>query len=567
MRFDLKQLLNRDKKFRKFIRLGNLRSGAKAEEIRAAGIWGTLGWGDDSLFAPKNQLEFSETFNTNFHGATAEFVEELSAALPDEDQSNLTIKERYINFDLADLQMNKLWFRKHHRNLRLSVFLEKDEHALAYYQFAEPKDYSRPENSEFDDPDAFLEFIPGQLDSVKKQINFFFEPLPKRKIRIRLFSGKRGFEETDEPLNTSFIVKVITFKKKDGSDAQFYEKSLEKLALQAGQNAIYKAFGEKRYGLYKFNPYANVTDDETFEEKHQNFGGKMELIQTEQAATEINTSAKTLLLIHGTFVNTYSTFKDLFLKHNGSSFLQDLMTKHGYEQILAFDHPTASSGVLENVEYLLTKLMPGVSFGDNAIDAIACSRGGMVAEALASHKLAKGKIHLRHVVLFSPANGVGYLQTADNIATWLSVYRRISPRKTGKIVASMLTAGVTFIKEMPGLKDMHPNSPTLKKILNAEQNNPNTTFKNVVSDWHISLNESRFRRVLGWLDVKIKSHLGEEHDWVVGCINQRMYPKFARQDKEATINSIHCKYLEKNYSKRNGSFVDTQKIILDFLKK
>src|SRR5690606_36922046 len=124
------------------------RSGAKPEEIRAAGIWGTLGWGDDSLFAPKKHLEFSESYNTHFHGATAEFVEELSAALPDEDQRNLTIKERYINFDLADLQMNKLWFRKHHRNLRLSVFLEKDEHALAYYQFAEPKDYSKPENQE-----------------------------------------------------------------------------------------------------------------------------------------------------------------------------------------------------------------------------------------------------------------------------------------------------------------------------------------------------------------------------------------------------------------------------------
>jgi len=172
---------------------------------------------------------------------------------------------------------------------------------------------------------------------------------------------------------------------------------------------------------------------------------------------------------------------------------------------------------------------------------------------------------LNKVVLFSPANGVGYLDTVDKIALWLSVFRRISPHRTGKIIAALLASGVEFISKMPGLEDMKPDSLAIKDIMAAKPNNPNMTYKNIISDWDISLNESKFKRVLGWLDVKIKKHLGEQHDWVVGCEYQKLYPKKAKQDQEPKINSIHCKYLQKNYSKRNGQIVDTHKIILDFL--
>jgi len=368
-----------------------LKSDSSQDEIRAAGIWGTLGWGDDSVFSPKKEIEFSETYNTKFNGATAEFVSELNSSLPEILNHATDIKERYINFDSIELEMNKTWTRKYHRNLRLSVFLEPNEHAIAFYQYAKSVDYSKPENQNYDDPDAFLEFIPGTLDKTKKQINFLIEPIPKKKIRFRLFANKIGFEETHEEFDISFIIKVISFKRSISDESAFYAKSLEKLALAAGQNTTYLAFGEKRYGLYMFNPKNQVPDDVCFEDKKENYGGCLERILPKEAQSKINPNVKTLLLIHGTFVDSYSTFKDFFYKDSvrKKSFLQDMINLHGYEQILAFDHPSLSVDVAHNVDHLLQTLMPDVSFGNNAIDVIACSRGGLVAESLASHPKAK----------------------------------------------------------------------------------------------------------------------------------------------------------------------------------
>ena len=82
-----------------------------------------------------------------------------------------------------------------------------------------------------------------------------------------------------------------------------------------------------------------------------------------------------LVLIHGTFVETTSTFGKLWDRH--PELVQQLFRGYG-EQVYALDHPTLGASPVDNARTLVEALPPGAR-----LHLLTHSRGGLVAEVLA----------------------------------------------------------------------------------------------------------------------------------------------------------------------------------------
>jgi tetratricopeptide (TPR) repeat protein len=82
-----------------------------------------------------------------------------------------------------------------------------------------------------------------------------------------------------------------------------------------------------------------------------------------------------LVLVHGTFVDTVSTFGKLWLHHSGR--VQALFERYG-PNVYALDHPTLGSSPVANARTLVDALP-----ADARVHLVTHSRGGLVAEVLA----------------------------------------------------------------------------------------------------------------------------------------------------------------------------------------
>ena len=516
---------------------------SRQSEIQPQSFWGTLGWSDNSPFQYKGTISFSEKGNAKSRGITAKLVDELKLFHP-EITPETPLIERFINFDDCSLDQFKL-FKKSRKQLQLTLFLQPDEGAIVYIQHSLKGD--------FEDQEAEVEFIQPQktnkqFDSKRDRLDYIFDYIPKNKVDFALVNQELHLEQGEEENDSSFIVKVLTFKRSEGTAMDLFRESMQRINKVSVYDRIEDGFaekvGEEKYALFKFNPQVNEKDpDEMLR------GGKFERLAD---MSSVDPNKKTLLLIHGTFSTTLNTFAHLHFSKNGKpSLLQELVSEGIYEQILAFDHPTISRNADENIEHLLENYFSDFTFGDSHVDLIACSRGCIVAEALSNHPDAASRIKAGKIMLFSAANGVGYFEKGAYIPKFLSLWRKTASGPFLKVILSLVQYSSEFFLQMPGCEQMTPNHPSLKRVLDRQPNSEHTLFQCMVSDWNFDLARGHlFKRSGAWMmDRSISLFLGREHDWVVGCISQRKLPARAKRLQDIDLVSMHCRYFDEGYTK------------------
>ncbi|MBU3661253.1 MAG: hypothetical protein FGM14_15380 [Flavobacteriales bacterium] len=531
--------------FRKFIPIGNevnpsefLSKITLESQQKPESFWATLGWSDNQPFGFNGELEFSENGNLLSRGITGKIVNELKSI---NDDPNVVIVERFINLDHAAIDQQKKFRFNKKKKLRLTLFLNPEEAALVYIQ------HSLKEN--YNDDDADIEFIqPEKTDKYfttnRDRLHYYFDVIPKNELKQTTPNNKK-FEQSEITNDSSFILKILTFTRGTGSGKELYEKAISKINKQDiydnVEHQIGNLVGKKKYNLLKFNPNGNDLENPEFR-------GAFESIDS---FSNLNSDAKTLFLIHGTLASTNTTFKHFLTeKSNGRSFLQHLLDTKQYEQIIAFDHPTISHDVNQNIEYLLAKYLTSAQFSQTHIDIIACSRGCVFAEALSNDTRLNGILSFNKIMLFSAANGVNYFRFAKNIPKFLSMWQKTASGPFLKVILTLAQFSGEFFLQMPGCEQMTPNHPKLKAILEREPLNSNTKFISATSDW--TLDNARghvFKRSGAFLlDRTISLILGNEHDWVVGVESQLLLPNNSNRVKRIELDSMHCKYLDESYT-------------------
>lgn len=199
--------------------------------------------------------------------------------------------------------------------------------------------------------------------------------------------------------------------------------------------------------------------------------------------------APLLVLVHGTFVNTVSTFGKLWTAHPGT--VRDLFTHYG-GRIYALDHPTLAQSPIANALTLVQAMPAGArlhlvthSRGGLVAEIVAraCGGGALPAEELAFFKGAAYATHrtqLRELVDAAQAKGLkvertvrvacpahGTLLASKRLDAYLSVLRW-GLELAGVPVAPEL---IDFLHEvarrradpaqLPGLEAMMPESPVV----------------------------------------------------------------------------------------------------------
>lgn len=516
----------------------------KVPETDREGIWGTVGWMNNSPFLAEGEIQFSETGQTtDSRGATLKEIQDLYSINPEltESSKNRRVRERYIDLTHLDFKLPEHFILNDLPVLRLSVFVEPNEGALVYYQHSNRKDYN--------DDEAFIEYIlPHATDDShsfdRNCLNYSFPIIPQNDLEETSVEGVYKMSSRKSP--TGFIIKVLTFVR-DGEDTdEAFSKAIDTINKKSISNSTYEwvheHVGSKKYCLRIFNPHLTYDDENKIR-----CGGAFVSIDDEN---KIDSSKKTLLLLHGTWSSTFGSFKSLIankgLQHTEPSFLQDVISNGDYEQIIAFDRPTMSADVYTNIDYFF-QLLGDIKFS-HPIDIITTSQGAIVAEALSSLEKTKQHFKIRRVLMFSAANGCGYFKTAERIGTLLSILRKISTPGIGKVLLAAAQHSANWFVSNPGLAQMHPDSKLLADILNQKPNNSSTEYINVVCDWDKNLITGRgkvFKRAPAiLLDGTMKLMLGKKHDWVIGCDAQEKFPLMSSQKNKVEIVSMHGKYLD-----------------------
>ena len=311
-----------------------------------------------------------------------------------------------------------------------------------------------------------------------------------------------------------FLIKVLIFKRevldKDGqpiSDSVAILKEVEQRLLEN-----YKTLDarHKKHELLLFNPEKN-----NFYEAEQ---GK------------VHADRKTLLLIHGTFSSTKGSFKDIYGKDD---YLKDLMKEVGYQQILAFDHPTVSYDAMTNSEVLFDMLNDlGIRQFTQAVDLMGTSQGGVIVQYLAT--LQSSPFKVGKAALVASAKRSGLLHRCQGHSSIPKILCQDS-QKVGKAEAAMIAqlaqhSAEAFLKQ-PGMQMMTPGNPALNDIINGDfKFNP--SFYPVVGDYsnealkYLKLwKRALFRIFIGKKDQLPQWILGEYNDLVVGTREQFIIQK------------------------------------------
>lgn len=514
-------------------------------------IWGTLGWAKDGLFSPKGQLEFSESGNLDSQGLALSEIQNIWDFNPISISEGFKVKERYINFDLCDFNFKTKNFTLDEiPNLRLCLFLNPDEGAIIFYQHSKKGDYLPK--------DGDIEYIlPQQTDpnysSNRDRLNYIFPIIPSDLIDFNEETGKLNLNSSKE--ETSFVLKILTFKRHNLAATDLLNEASNNINLLINEeykqdidrtkdqkytsintlNHKYNFIGKSKYSLLKY-------DQETDQFYH---------ISKE----EVDTSQKTLLLLHGTFSNTYGSYGKLY---NNENSLLNRLVRHGlFDQILSFDHPTVTQDAFDNCEVLYERLS-GLVFEKN-LDILSYSRGALVAKWLASDP-NNTYFNVDHIITFSGANGVSYYKSGNYVAKGLSVLKKIFPGPTAKLISALAQFSAEFYLQLPGSQQMTPNHLKLVKILSSKLSRKETRVQTVAANWDKSLNQNSsigpLNRVLNGL---IKFILGPKHDWVVGFPEQKMSPD--PLDHSIEIASMHVKNFHLDFVKTN-----THDIIYNYFK-
>lgn len=207
------------------------------------------------------------------------------------------------------------------------------------------------------------------------------------------------------------------------------------------------------------------------------------------ALPDIDSSTPVLVLIHGTFVNTASTFGKLWTEHGGT--VANIFDAYR-DQVYALDHPTLGASPIENALHLVRAMPDGAR-----IHLLTHSRGGLVAEVLvrangpssddfldgffSSPELATQRTQLFELAGLINAKGLrfdrvvrvacparGTLLASRRLDAYLSVIHWLL-RNAGSTILAELMAVLhviarkrTSIAEFPGLQAMMPDSELIR---------------------------------------------------------------------------------------------------------
>lgn len=506
------------------------------------GVWGTLGWKNQQSFDLQGHLEYSEIGNWASEGVSLKQIQKIWDFNPCSRENNFKVCERFINFDNIQFSFDTDHFDLDALpELHLTLFLETGEGAIVYYQYnamGEPQD-----------SDALIEYIlpqqtDGQYSSDRDRLDYYFPILPQQEIVYDDLSGR--LKQTSEGRKTSFVVKILTYKRNPLMAEELFQEAKQQLNIQTAQTMkaafgiaatakTYQAgfLGKRKYALLKYD-----TQYHGFNIAH--------------STEDIDSSLKTLLMIHGTFSSTEGSFSDLYGSHG--MVLDQLIQEGVFEQIIAFDHPTVSEDVFQNAAVLYQKL-EGFIF-ENPLSILGYSRGALLSRWLACDP-NNISFNAKYILNFSAANGVGYFEKGHYVQRCLSILQRILPQSSAKLVVALAQFSANYILSQPGFQQMTPKHPKLERVLEAGYSWSGSKTQAIVADWDKQLSKKK-----GWqfLDMILKWILGRQHDWVVGAREQRIVPMNSPQPVE--IVSMHVKNFDLDFIETN-----THQLIYNFFKE
>lgn len=501
--------------------------------------WATLGWADGEDFNPTGTIQFSEVGNLKSKAVTLEEVKNIYEFNPQAEGKKF-VTERYINFDKVSFGFEEKKIRVDRLpELRLTLFLQPDEGAVVFYQFSDVENH----NDEKADVQYVMPNSTGADHSTDRdRLNYFFPIIPhgkwdNDKDNPEYLVRKNGSSET------SFVIKILTYKRHHLNAEELFLEGLNQLKLKAKEK-VDKLLVAEKYDLLKFD------------------GEKNDFIQHGEGF-KIDYSAKTLLLVHGTFSTTAGSFGGLYdpeYDHadfpDDTKFLKYLLEKGDYEQILAFDHPTIWHDAITNSSWLYNYFSHNKF--DYPVDLIGTSRGAILCHQLASDSRNKS-FKCGKVLAISGGFGVGYFGFANGVSQLLKIVKKVFPG-AGTIVGMIAQFSIDFFLKLPGCRQMTPDSKRLKAVIYADPSSTATIYQNIQVDWHKSLVKGLFKRSgMVLLDAIVKMILGKRHDLVVGYEAQRISPE--KQSKlPLKLTSTHTKNLISGFPKEQ-----IRPMILDFL--
>lgn len=456
------------------------------------GVWGTLGYQDNSPIDWTGKLECSNEGNNDFiEGSTVKEEVDLIKQMYPDLRLNSEIKEKVINLNQLEIPLPEVFSLDEIPRLRLDIFLGKDEGALAFYQLNQ-------ENNQ----DAELEFILPQATVDHKtdnrdRLKYFFNMIPTKSIEeVEDIPGR--YKLSSKINEKDFIVKVLIFKRT-------FTTKKTKSKVPASSTEVVRLVEEK---LAAYPDGLLVKDHilKIFNTTKNNF------VRAQPGS--IHQAKKTLLLLHGTFASTKGSFKEVY------SWIGTLIGDGKYEQVIAFDHPTLFYDAEMNINVFFEKLKAvGLEKFDKEVDLIGTSQGGLLAQYLANMK--QDSIKVGKVALVASANGVDYLTFGQNVATGLKLFRKVM-MKLGYAPVALISAlfqhSIDWVINQPGLAVMKPGDQRLIDIIYQKPNLSKTRYLPVAGNYHAT---GGFKRKL---ELGIDAILDEENDWVVGTKNQFKAP-------------------------------------------
>lgn len=499
-----------------------------SEPIQTA--WATIGWANDRKFTFDGEIEFSK--DGQYESVSPVTLQEIKQIYDINNVLNNKthkVRERYINFDKVDFKLKDREYKVDELpTLRLTLFLQQDEGAIVYYQHSDKQRFKDSENEHETDFQAEIEYIlPEAAQTGRDRLTYLIPILPGN-IEHSEFDD-RAIEILDGNAPTSFIIKILTFKRSVKSDVELIKDAIENLnrkVEESVQKGAYHLFGKRKYALQLFNPSSNSF------QKIDNHA--------------IDFQKRTLLLIHGTFSSTHGSYGASFdadyTPHN--QLLRNLIGKEKpFDQIIGFDHPTITHGAIDNAKVLYEMLGEGNRF-KHPVSLIGTSRGALFSKHLANDP-ANNHFDVDYVMTFSGANGVGYFEKAAHVVHFMRLAKYI--KGVGSILSVFAQFSADRFLEMPGCRLMTPKSSELEAVLEVLPKSKETKFYCVAADWDKKLVKSRLKRVPAIiLDAFIKVILGSKHDRIVSTSNQLKAP-FGYAIPAKLIKATHTKVLDVNH--------------------
>ena len=513
-------------------------------------IWGTLGWANDKELAATGKIKFSEFGNFDHHGITKETVDLLrDQNVEIHDCSD--IKERFIDLsEINFLNVPEIITSEKEIQLRFDLFIEKNEGALVYLEENPVGEFhSRKAEMYLITPESTDINFSQERYSLSYKFTYFFNKKFEREGDLLHLKDKNKKEQTE------FSIKVLTFPRHEACIKSYTNKATKNLNKVSGRGTelVHKSInkiGEEKYGFYKFHSTENK----------DSFIKLDDLIQ-------IDEHKKTLLLLHGTFSSVENSFGELLEPgiSDYSRLLNKLIENQTFDQIIAFNHPTASHSIQENADWFI-KLLRNKIF-TQPIDVITTSRGALLAETLCSYDKAYRKIKINKLITFAPAHGSDLLKVAKGLDRMLSMMKKTTSRAGWGYILAISQFSINAIRTQPGIEVMMPDSIELKKILTS---NPidEVKIKSMVGDYDRTLIDKQFKRWLAnGLDKLIWLAFKSENDWVIGCPEQRrqMSGFNAKYEKNFEYYCIHGKQFDLKHPKKDGQQADVRKVIFDYL--